>query len=254
MHQSPSTPSRLFAVGDIHGHAAELQALYRLMRDAGLDPGTDVVVFLGDYVDGGLQTREVVAQLMAWQRQYPHWVFLKGNHEDLMLDALVHHGRTYGDFYLWWSQGGRETATSYLPEGHSAYERAIMQPAQFIATDHLEWLNRLPLRHETDGFHFVHAGFRPSRPLDDQAEEDLLWIREAFYRSGHNFGKPVVFGHNPFPEPVVIRDPHPGHQHEIVAIGIDTMFHNAGALSAVRLDPANPHAEPFLISTPSTLG
>jgi serine/threonine protein phosphatase 1 len=255
MQQPPTSPQRIFAVGDIHGHADELRTLYQRMRDAGLEPETDTVVFLGDYVDGGPQTRDVVSQLIAWQEQYPHWVFLKGNHEDLMLDALVYHGRTYGDFYLWWNQGGRETARSYLPqEGYSDYERAIMQPEHYIATDHLEWLNRLPLTHETGSFHFVHAGFRPRRRLDAQTPEDLLWIREAFFASGHNFGKPVVFGHTPFVEPVVIRDLRPGHTHEIIAIGIDTMLHNAGFLTAVRLDPEHPHADPLFISTPSHPG
>src|SRR5690606_22143179 len=100
-------------------------------------PGRDVLVFLGDYVDGGPHTRQVLDQLIAWHTEYPRWVFLKGNHEDLMLDALVYGGRKYGDYYLWWNQGGRETAQSYLPEDVTAYERAIMQHDEFISTSHL---------------------------------------------------------------------------------------------------------------------
>jgi len=237
--------SNLFAVGDIHGHFIELTGLMEtLVSEGGLQPETDTVVFLGDYVDGGPATRQVIDQLIAWEEAYPHWVFLKGNHEDLMLDALVYNGRTYGDYYLWWNQGGRATAQSYLPHDASAYERAIMQPTEFIRTDHLEWLNTRPLRHEQDGFLFVHAGFRPPYHLDAQREEDMLWIREGFFNRRHNFGKPVVFGHTPFDEPVVIRDPRPGHEGEIVAIGIDTMYHDFGRLTAVKLDPADPHADP----------
>lgn len=237
--------NNLFAVGDIHGHFIELTELMNtLIAEAGLQPDADTVVFLGDYVDGGPATRQVIDQLMAWQEQYPHWVFLKGNHEDLMLDALVYNSRTYGDYYLWWNQGGRATAQSYLPADAPAYERAIMQPAEFIATRHLEWLNTRPLMHDQDGVLFVHAGFRPPYHLDAQREEDMLWIREGFFGRGHNFGKPVVFGHTPFDEPQVFYDERPGHNGEIVAIGIDTMFHDVGKLTAVRLEPANPYADP----------
>ncbi len=247
--------SGLFAVGDIHGHFAELtQLMETLTGEAGLRPETDTVVFLGDYVDGGPATRQVVEQLIGWQAAYPHWVFLKGNHEDLMLDALVHNGRTYGDFYLWWNQGGRATAHSYLPADASAYDRAIMQPAEFIATDHLEWLNARPLWHEHDAYLFVHAGFRPPYHPDAQREEDLLWIREGFFGRRHNFGKPVVFGHTPFDEPQVFYDERPGHEGEIVAIGIDTMYHDFGKLSAVRLDPNNPHADPAFYASAAVMG
>ncbi len=231
---------RLFAIGDIHGHFAELTGLVdTLVKEAGLDPDSDTVVFLGDYVDGGPATRQVVDQLMAWHERYPHWVFLKGNHEDLMLDALVYNNRTYGDYFLWWNQGGRATAHSYLPPDASDYDRAIMQPAEFIATDHLEWLNTRSLTHEQDGYLFVHAGFRPPYHLDAQREEDMLWIREGFFERRFNFGKPVVFGHTPFAEPQVFHDDRPGHTGEIVAIGIDTMFHDFGKLTAVELDPAD---------------
>lgn len=236
--------SRLYAIGDIHGHFTELLALYQKLLDDGMTPDRDQLVFLGDYVDGGPHTRQVLDQLLAWQRDYPQWVFLKGNHEDLMLDALVYGGRRYGDYYLWWNQGGRETARSYLPEDATAYERAIMQPDEFISTSHLEWLNTRPLMHETGQFLFVHAGFQPGYHLNAQTEEDMLWIREAFFRQRYNFGKPVVFGHTPFEVPQVIYDYRPGHEAEIVAIGIDTMFHNVGRLSAARLDPAAPHALP----------
>ncbi len=243
---------KLYAVGDIHGHFAELTGLMgTLVSEAGLRPDTDTVVFLGDYVDGGPATRQVLDQLIAWQDEYPRWVFLKGNHEDLMLDALVYNNRTYGDYYLWWNQGGRATAHSYLPPDASDYDRAIMQPDEFIATNHLAWLNTRPLTHDQDGFLFVHAGFRPPYHLDAQREEDMLWIREGFFGHRFNFGKPVVFGHTPFEEPQVFFDNRPGHEGEIVAIGIDTMFHDFGKLTAVALDPGAPHAEPaFYFSEP----
>jgi serine/threonine protein phosphatase 1 len=227
---------KLFAVGDIHGHFLELmQLMHTLKVEAGLAPETDTVVFLGDYVDGGPDTKSVVEHLMAWQRQYPHWRFLKGNHEDLMLDALVYNFRKYGDYYIWWNQGGQATAHSYLPEAATDYERAIMQPREYIPPDHLDWLHQLPLTYEQDGYLFVHAGFAPRVGLDGQTETDMLWIREAFVNSDWDFdGRRVVFGHTPFAEPLVLPN----------KIGIDTMFRNYGKVTAVELDTADSHGEP----------
>lgn len=228
--------NKLFAVGDIHGHFTELTALFEtLTTGAGLQPDTDTVVFLGDYVDAGPSTREVVEQLMEWDERYPHWRFLKGNHEDLMLDALVYNFKKYGDYYIWWSQGGRATARSYLPPDASAYERAIMQPREYIPPRHLEWLNNRPLTHEQNGYVFVHAGFAPRIGLAGQTEEDMLWIRERFVNSDWDFdGKRVVFGHTPFEEPLVMPN----------KIGIDTVFHDFGKVTAVELDPIDPHGDP----------
>lgn len=238
--------SKLFAVGDIHGHFAELTELFEtLFNQAGLKPESDTVVFLGDYVDGGPTTKQVVEQLIAWQEQYPHWVFLKGNHEDLMLDALVYNFKKYGDYYIWWNQGGRATAHSYLPTDASNYDRAIMQPKEFIPTEHLSWIHGLPLTYALAGYQFVHAGFAPRIGLGGQTEEDMLWIREAFINSDWDFdGMRVVFGHTPFHEPVVMPN----------KIGIDTMFHNYGKLTAVELDTLNPWSEPRFYFSQSVLG
>jgi len=238
--------SKLFAVGDIHGHFSQLIALMDTLRaEGGLRAQSDTVVFLGDYVDGGPDTRPVVEQLIAWQEQYPHWRFLKGNHEDMMLDALVYNSRTYGFYDMWWGQGGRATALSYLPEDASDYDRAIMQPREFIPPHHLEWLNRRPLTHEQNGYVFVHAGFAPRIGLAGQSEEDMLWIRERFVTSDWDFdGKRVVFGHTPFDEPLVMPN----------KIGIDTMFHNFGKLTAVELNTANVLADPGFYFSPVVIG
>lgn len=228
--------SKLFAVGDIHGHFTELTQLFQtLVNEAELQPESDTVVFLGDYVDGGPATREVVDQLMAWQKRYSHWHFLKGNHEDMMLDALVYNNRKYGFYGMWWGQGGKATAYSYLPEEASPYDRAIMQPSLFIPPHHLEWLNTRQLMHKQDGYIFVHGGFAPRVGLEGQTEEDMLWIREQFVHSDWDFdGQRVVFGHTPFEEPLVMPN----------KIGIDTMFHDFGKLTAVELDTTNPQADP----------
>ncbi len=234
--------SKLFAVGDIHGHYSELKQLMELLLAEGkLQPASDTLVFLGDYVDSGPATRQVVDQLMSWEEQFPHWVFLKGNHEDMMLDALVYHSRKYGFYGMWWGQGGKETARSYLPEDTTEYDRALMQPNEFIHTHHLEWLNTRPLTHQQDGYLFVHAGFAPRIGLEGQTENDMLWIREKFVNSNWDFdGKRVVFGHTPVEQPLVMPN----------KIGIDTVFHTFGKITAVELDTTDTAATPRFYFSP----
>src|SRR4051812_2898569 len=136
----PLTTHKLFCIGDCHGHFNELFGLmHRLINDADLRPERDTVVFLGDLVDGGPDARKVVEWCMQMSARYPHWVVLRANHEDLMLDVLRYNSRIYGNFYLWWGQGGRETAHSYLPTDATDYERAIMQVLDYIPAAHLDW-------------------------------------------------------------------------------------------------------------------
>lgn len=234
--------SKLFAVGDIHGHLTQLTTLMDALRsDGGLREDFDTVVFLGDYVNGGPQTRQVVERLITWQAHCPHWQLVKGNHEDRMLDALVYNSRTYGFYDMWWGQGGRATALSYLPEDVSGHDRAIMQPRQFMPPHHLEWLNRRPLTHEQDGYVFVHAAFAPRIGLAGQSKDDMLWIRERFVNSNWDLdAKRVMFRHSPFDEPLVMPN----------KIGIDTMFHEFGKLTAVELDTANIRADPVFYFSP----
>ena len=238
--------SKLFALGDIHGYFTQLGQLMDLLLTEGrLRPASDIVVFLGDYVDGGPATKQVIDQLIEWQEHYPHWVFLKGNHEDMMLDALVYNSKKYGFYDMWWGQGGKATAYSYLPENATDYDRAIMQPKEFIPTHHLAWLNSRPLTYEQDGYLFVHAGFAPRIGLEGQTENDMFWIREKFINSDWGFdGKRVVFGHTPFEQPLVMPN----------KIGIDTVFHGFGKITAAELDTTNVAVDPIFYFSPDVEG
>jgi serine/threonine protein phosphatase 1 len=233
---------QLFAIGDIHGHFQELTGLMQtLYHQADLQPQRDTVVFLGDIVDGGPDVCNVVTWCMTMAARYPHWIFLKANHEDLMLDALLFHSRVYGSYNLWWGQGGQATAQSYLPNDASTYERAIMQPRDYIPLAHLVWLAARPLYYETARYVFVHAGLRPGVPLSQQHRQDLLWIRDAFIESDADFGgKQVVFGHTPMKAPLVMQN----------KIGIDTMGLDRGQLTAVELSGP----EPVFYHQPATAG
>lgn len=224
-------PKRYFAIGDVHGHYDELMLLMdKLIKEAKLKPEKDSVVFLGDLVDGGNDTNKVIAQCMKWQKKYPHWVFLKGNHEDLMLDALNPKHPIYGDYYLWWNQGGKETLRSYQLDGFSDYEKAIMQPMDYIPVKHLLWIASLPYYSKSIHYFFVHAGLwnvpiKKHDFKDFNTLQSMLWIREPFIESKFDWGKKVIYGHTHTNEPLVMDN----------KIGIDTLPRNSGKLTAVEL-------------------
>ncbi len=218
--------NKIFAIGDIHGCYAELLFLMnKLRREAGLNHKKDTVVFLGDYIDHGPDSKKVIERLMFWQKKYPHWKFLYGNHEDLMLDALVYNGRIYHSYDLWWMQGGKETAQSYIPSDRTEYEKAISSVKDNIPFEHLEWLRNLPIYYETDKYFFVHGGVKPDLSLKEQKKalkgrfgeelkQEMLWIRDEFIESDFDWGKKIVFGHSiaskawwgKFGQPIIMKN------------------------------------------------
>ena len=191
----------VYAIGDIHGRLdLMLQLLELITKDADRHPG-DLernLVFLGDYVDRGPESRGVVEVLRS--RPLPGFtsVFLLGNHEEAMLDFLD--GRSDG--MGWLSYGGLETLVSYgvplhaLPtNGASIVElREALHAA--VPAAHVDFMRNCTLSHCEDDYVFVHAGVRPGRPLAMQQRNDLLWIREDFLRATSPLpGKVVVHGH-----------------------------------------------------------
>ncbi|MHA7871604.1 MAG: metallophosphoesterase family protein [Hyphococcus sp.] len=191
---------RIYAIGDIHGCASLLdELLRRIETDAGGAPRR--LVFLGDYVDRGPDAKGVLTRLIEISRSQTEAVFLKGNHEAVMLDFLA----APEDMDHWLDWGGEETLASYgvapalgrRPEDLAAALKAAM-PA-----DHLAFLNSLALTHIEGDYLFVHAGLRPGAPLSEQTEEDLLWIRKRFNKTppDQRPDKVVVHGHQPQKKP-----------------------------------------------------
>jgi len=173
---------RLLAVGDIHGCLDPLERLLDEVRPT----ARDQLVFLGDYIDRGPDSCGVVECLLRLQRRLPQTVFLKGNHEQMLLDFLQ--GRQTA-LYLY--NGGDATLASYR-------QRGLDGPPP----SHREFFHQLRLRFVCGDFIFVHAGLRPGVPVAAQTEEDLLWIRDTFLDSRYSWGKTVVFGHTPLPRPL----------------------------------------------------
>jgi serine/threonine protein phosphatase 1 len=182
---------RTFAVGDIHGWDERLEALLAQVRERG--QAGDSLVFVGDYVDRGPHSRQVVDRVLRERRRWPGPVVtLKGNHEAMMLTAL----RTWRDSSVaaweWMRVGdGRATIASYADViSMAAFEAAL--PA-----DHAEFFERLALWHEDENGIYVHAGIPPGKQPRECSEEELLWIRERFIDSEYQWSKPVIFGHTP---------------------------------------------------------
>ncbi|OEU64353.1 MAG: hypothetical protein BA870_06000 [Desulfuromonadales bacterium C00003094] len=178
--QNP-TEGRLLAVGDIHGCRDLLQELLRQVAPC----AEDQVVFLGDYIDRGPDSRGVIDYLLDFRQRWPQTVFLKGNHEAMLLNFLDGHERLR---YL--LNGGETTLYNYREKGQLT-----------IPPSHLQFLRDLRLYFETEHHLFVHAGLRPEVSLKNQKEEDLLWIREDFLKSKYRWSKTIVFGHTPMGKP-----------------------------------------------------
>ncbi|HSB72871.1 MAG TPA: metallophosphoesterase family protein [Candidatus Methylomirabilis sp.] len=203
LRRSPPTPEgpATYVIGDIHGCA---QPLERLLRK--IAPGSeDRLIFIGDYIDRGPHSREVVELLLG----LPHrCIFLLGNHEKMLLDYLAG-----GDSDLYLLNGGLSTLESYGGD-----------PAN-IPQAHLSFFRSLRPMYDTPDYLFVHAGIRPLVPLEQQAVHDLVWIRQEFYQFVGRFPKPVVFGHTPMRHVLLAED----------RIGIDTGCVYGGKLTCLRL-------------------
>jgi len=209
-----STGGRLFAVGDIHGCPDELESMLKAIKPE----AADTVVFAGDYVDRGPSARDAVEQLIELSGRGCECVFLKGNHEDMMLSFLGMPGH-YGESFLF--NGGVATLDSY-GIGEPDLSRAIER----IPPRHLEFFRTLAVSYLRPPYLFVHAGVMPARQLDEQEVEDLLWIRQEFILSPHELGHTVLFGHTPMRE-VMVDLPY--------KIGIDTGLVYGGKLSCLEL-------------------
>jgi serine/threonine protein phosphatase 1 len=203
---------RIFAIGDIHGCNRELKQLLALIRP---DPLTDTLVFIGDYIDRGPDPRGVIDTLLDLKKTFPRLICLQGNHESMFLNYYLE-GRDEG-FYF--ANGGGMTLSSY------GLARTDARAGTGFPKDHLRFLASLRLYHETEAYLFVHAGLRPGIPLAGQSPEDLLWIRREFIDSDWDFGKTIVFGHTPLPEPLLQGN----------KIGIDTGLVYGGCLTCIEL-------------------
>ena len=203
---------KIFAIGDVHGCNRELKKLLSLIDPV---PLTDRIVFLGDYIDRGPDSRGVVDTILDLKKTFPDTVCLRGNHEDLFLDSYLNEKNVE----LYFFNRGASTLHSY------GVSTADFPAVKFLPEEHLKFFTNLLLHYETDDYIFVHAGLRPKVTLEEQSPEDLLWIRDEFISSRWDFGKIVIFGHTPLSKPLLEKN----------KIGIDTGAVYGGHLTCLEL-------------------
>jgi serine/threonine protein phosphatase 1 len=221
----------LYAVGDVHGRLDLLESLLSLIElDARASRHVErrTLVFLGDYVDRGPDSRGVVERLITNVPQGFDTHFLKGNHEAILLDFLEDAWR----LDHWLMNGGEQTMRSYgvdterLAHQGAAAEVWRQAFAAALPEAHMRFFRDLQLSVSFGDYLFVHAGVRPGVPLAAQSEADLIWIRGPFLSHADPFDKIVVHGHTPGQEPVTRQN----------RIGIDTGAVFTGRLTALRLE------------------
>jgi len=219
---------RVYAIGDIHGRLDLLDQLLKRI-DANLDafPAQRALhVFLGDYVDRGAMSRQVIDRLIERSRTHES-IFLRGNHE-LLVDQFLREPSILGQ---WQRFGGLETLMSYglTPSFEPSAEeqtRLAEELATAMPQSHRRFFDGLRSSFHCGDYFFVHAGVRPGLPLDMQSESDLLWIRDDFLDSDEDFGKVVVHGHTPVSEPEIRSN----------RINIDTGAYATGRLTCLVLE------------------
>lgn len=258
----------IYAIGDIHGQHTMLCALLAQLIEIPLC-AEDTVVFLGDYVDRGENARGVIDTLLEWRDRHADTVFLRGNHEQFMLDAygaeLPFAEAADQDLraqlmLVWLQNGGVETLLSYAPAGFQEwcatvnYSLLRIPAAPFaefkasfafwleaIPPSHWEFLKATRMEYVTPAYHFVHAGLLTPGTTWETAGwtiDPRLWIREPFLSNQADFdGRIVVFGHTPQRKgrPLVQRN----------KIGLDTGAVFGGPLTAGVFAPEG-HAPRFL--------
>jgi serine/threonine protein phosphatase 1 len=224
----------VYAIGDIHGRADLLSLLLADIAadaEASQDVTERTLIFVGDYVDRGPDSRQVVEMLITSLPQGFDVHFLKGNHEAILLDFLE--DASWLDD--WRANGADATLLSYgvdverLVRTRAPSEEWRRAFAAALPETHRRFYQGLELKVSRGDYLFAHAGVRPGVPLDAQEPHDLIWIRGAFLESEEPFGKVVVHGHTPAVEPQLRAN----------RIGIDTGACFTGRLTALKLQGRN---------------
>ncbi len=221
---------RIYAIGDIHGQMPLLLHLYDVIRqDSRIDPTErQMVIHLGDYIDRGRRSRDVIELLSGDPLPEFETIFLRGNHEHMLLKGFYDDCAAPG----WLYNGGEKTLTSYgiYPErGFQASQCVPLMMAQLrqaLPERHLAFLKKTRLYHREGGYVFAHAGIRPGVPLERQTGDDLMWIRDGFIDYPDPLPYVVVHGHTPIEHPRLW----------LYRIDVDTGACTTGRLTAVVLE------------------
>jgi serine/threonine protein phosphatase 1 len=200
---------RVIAVGDIHGCLVAFQAILKAIEPR----QEDVLVLLGDYVDRGPSSRQVIDEIIEL-RKACHVITLFGNHEEMMRDVVSGARPPYD----WLRYGGVDTLDSYGFVGDLAV----------VPENHREFLASLVDSYETNTHFFVHANYDPNRDLNEQPAELLRWVKlSEFFPEPHRNKKIAVVGHTHHRKGEILRLPH--------LVCIDTYCYGGGWLTAYEI-------------------
>lgn len=175
---------KLIGISDIHGEYEKLCAVLNKTSPQ----KDDTIIFMGDYIDRGAKSREVVDKIIGMQNVC-NCVYLIGSHEY----ALLHASSDEYYNYLFWNYGGVQTVESY-----GSFEN--------ILKTHGDFFKSLKFYHLTDNYLFIHAGLKPGVPLEEQHETDMVYIRKEFYGQKHSLPQKIIFGHTEFTSPQIQDD------------------------------------------------
>ena len=220
---------RAYVVGDVHGRLDLLEELLEeIDRDRAMRPAAKILlVFLGDLIDRGPNSAQVVERLRLYRREGVRPIFLLGNHEEVMLRILNGESEHVAG---WLRFGGAECLKSYGADPRAiaaaSDEVALSTIRAAIPASHVEFLRGFADTCRFGDYLFVHAGIRPGVALDRQRQSDLRWIREPFLHDDSDHGFVVVHGHTISPS----VDERPNR------IGIDTGAYRTGVLTALAIE------------------
>lgn len=223
---------RIYAIGDMHGRLDLFdQLIERIAYDhAARGDLAAHIVTLGDYIDRGPRSAQLLDRLADGPPAWATWILLRGNHEQSLLDIHARRAGLERRLSDWLDYGGRETLRSYGVASSIAYgpdpEAILAEIAIVVPARHLALLGAMPRFARLGDYYFVHAGVRPGVALDLQQDDDLLWIRDAFLANRDDHGAVVVYGHSIS----ATVDDRPNR------IGIDTGAYATGRLTAVVLE------------------
>ena len=223
----------IFAIGDIHGCLNELTSLHKkILTHDKFDVKNDLIIYLGDYIDRGKNSKEVINQILKLKNNKIKTVNLMGNHDEFMIDFLFNNKNNIQN---WLNFGLDQTLRSYGIEvvdfikdgfGDDIIDQLRNTLLSTMSEEHVNFFKDLELSFSSEKYLFVHAGIDPKKTLEDQTKEDFLWSRsKSFFDKDFKAQKIIVHGHTP--EENIINNPN--------RINIDTGCYFSGKLSSVCL-------------------
>lgn len=188
-------PKRMLVMSDIHGCYDEFDMM---LKEVGYAPEFDQLILLGDYVDRGRRSKDVIEKIIDLVNSHGA-IVLRGNHDQMFYDWLTtNDGMNEFNFFR---NGGIQTVESYCGLDWFELGNTYQQAKKFVLDNyqhHLDFLSNLPFFYETDEFVFVHAGLNPLyENWRLTPHEDMIWIRDIFHHNPTQTDKTVVFGHTP---------------------------------------------------------